>query len=67
MRALAYTNTFVYDAVGNRATPETAATVGYDTRDRLTFDGIATYTYDDNGNVLSKSEKRRTRGTSTIG
>ena len=59
--ALAYAKTFAYDAVGNRLSQATtgagAGTVPYtyDTRDRmLTSDG-SSYTYDTNGNELTKS------------
>jgi len=63
-----YGKTFAHDPVGNRLTQTTSGsggpgtptgpgTVGYsyDTRDRLLAGASATYTYDDNGNVVTKS------------
>src|SRR5262249_20171028 len=58
---LAYAKTFTYDAVGNRSTPTTTgagagtANCASDSRDRLTSESTASYTYDANGNELSKS------------
>jgi len=64
----AYSKTFTYDAVGNRLTEATSGTgapgtptapgvinYAYDTRDRLLTETSSSYTYDDNGNVVTRS------------
>jgi YD repeat-containing protein len=59
--ALTYAKTFTYDPVGNRIKQSTigsgegSITYVYDTRDRLTTETGRTYTYDANGNELTKS------------
>src|SRR5438309_675334 len=59
--ALSYAKTFTYDAVGNRKTQVTTGTGAasdayvYDSRDRLSSETGVTYTYDTNGNELTKS------------
>jgi RHS repeat-associated protein len=56
-----YTKTFAYDAVGNRLHQVTTGLGGatvdyaYDARDRLLTENGAPYTWDDNGNMLSKA------------
>jgi YD repeat-containing protein len=56
-----YSAAFTYDTVGNRLTQvTTGATPGevaytYDSRDRLLTEGRASYVWDANGNLLSKS------------
>lgn len=56
-----YTKTFTYDAVGNRWNQTTTgygeATVGYtyDDRDRLLTENATTYSWDENGNLISKT------------
>ena len=50
--------TYTYDDNGNRQTAETASgsvIANYDEQDRLTQYGNATYTYTDNGELLSKN------------
>jgi RHS repeat-associated protein len=52
------TESFGYDAVGNRvlrATDAGVETSVYDDNDRLLDDGTATYTWDDQGNLRSKT------------
>lgn len=57
--ALAYENAFTYDAVGNRLaqTKTAAGTINYtyDDRDRLLQEAAQAYTWDANGNLVSKS------------
>jgi RHS repeat-associated protein len=63
-----YTKTFTYDPVGNRLTEATSGgglpgtptapgviNYAYDTRDRLLTETSSSYTYDDNGNVVTRS------------
>jgi RHS repeat-associated protein len=61
---LGYNKTFVYDAVGNRqsqatsgpdAGPPGTVEYVYDDRDRLTFEGIGAYAWDENGNLVSRA------------
>ena len=57
--ALAYENTFTYDAVGNRTT-QTKTGMGaihyaYDERDRLLSEGAQAYAWDANGNLVTKA------------
>ena len=50
--------TYSYDDNGNRLTAETASgsiTANYDDQDRLTQYGTTTYTYTENGELLSKN------------
>ena len=46
-----------YDAVGNRTTSFLSATHTHDTANRLTDDDQFTYTYDANGNLATKTSK----------
>ncbi len=56
-----YGKTFGYDPVGNRQTQITtgagvaSVAYSYDSRDRMLTESGATYTWDDNGNLVSKS------------
>lgn len=58
---LSYANTFTYDPVGNRltqvktVTSTTPINYAYDARDRLLTENATTYTWDDNGNLRTKS------------
>jgi RHS repeat-associated protein len=59
--AVAYTASFSYDSVGNRQTQVRTGTAAvansysYDARDRMLSDGLASYAYDADGNLVSKS------------
>ena len=57
--ALAYENTFTYDAVGNRLTQTKTGVVAinyaYDERDRLLSEFLQAYTWDANGNLVTKA------------
>ncbi|KRT69831.1 MAG: YD repeat-containing protein [candidate division NC10 bacterium CSP1-5] len=48
---------FTYDPVGNRANSHLAAGQVYDAANRLLQDSNFTYTYDENGNLTSKTSK----------
>lgn len=48
------TETYSYDAVGNRTNSHLSATYGYQTFNRLTSTASATYSYYNNGNLVSK-------------
>jgi RHS repeat-associated protein len=58
---LVYENTFTYDPVGNRLTQITTGSGAgsidytYDTRDRLLDENTISYSWDNNGNLTSKS------------
>jgi RHS repeat-associated protein len=56
---LPFEKTFTYDAVGNRVSQvdsrRGATAYAYDERDRLLSEGSAAYTWDDNGNLISRS------------
>jgi YD repeat-containing protein len=44
------------DPVGNRLSSQLAATYSYNSSNEVTAAGTATYTYDDNGNTLTKTD-----------
>ena len=48
---------FTYDAVGNRVASHLSSTHVYDAANRLLEDSGFTYTYDANGNLITKTEK----------
>jgi len=50
-----------YDAVGNRTTSHLSPSYSYQPFNRLTSTTAATYTYDNNGNMLSKTDAAGTR------
>ncbi|HLO29547.1 MAG TPA: RHS repeat-associated core domain-containing protein [Anaerolineales bacterium] len=58
---LVYEKSFTYDPVGNRLEQETTSSgpsgidYSYDERDRLLTEGSTTYTWDDHGNLITKS------------
>jgi RHS repeat-associated protein len=52
---------YTYDAVGNRTASHLSATYGYQAVNKLTSTASATYTYNDNGNMLSKTDGSGTR------
>jgi RHS repeat-associated protein len=59
---LSYQNTFSYDPVGNRlaqvqmtGTTTTTLDYTYDARDRMLTENASTYTWDDNGNLVTRS------------
>jgi RHS repeat-associated protein len=47
---------YSYDAVGNRTASQLSATYGYQPFNKLTNTSSATYGYDNNGNVVSKTD-----------
>lgn len=47
---------YTYDAVGNRLSSSTSALLTYNTSNQLTVTGSASYVYDLNGNLTSKTE-----------
>ncbi len=47
---------YTYDPVGNRLSSQLAATYSYNSSNEVTAAGTATYTYDDNGNTLTKTD-----------
>jgi len=47
---------YTYDAVGNRTASHLSATYGYQPFNRLTGTASATYSYDSNGNLISKTD-----------
>lgn len=49
-----------YDAVGNRAASHLSASYGYQPFNRLTSTADATYTYDNNGSLISKANAEGT-------
>lgn len=53
-----------YDAVGNRTSSHLSATYGYQAVNKLTSTASATYTYNNNGNTLSKTDGSGTRNFS---
>jgi RHS repeat-associated protein len=52
--------TYTYDADGNRTHVNGVEVASYDDQDRLTAYGSATYQYNDNGELLSKTESSLT-------
>lgn len=54
---LTATETYAYDAVGNRTSSHLATGQAYDAANRLLEDSSFTYTYDTNGNLASKRDK----------
>ncbi|MGI8836313.1 MAG: Ig-like domain-containing protein [Pyrinomonadaceae bacterium] len=48
--------TYAYDGVGNRTSSHKSATYGYQPVNRLTDTATASYLYDNNGNMISKSD-----------
>lgn len=53
-----------YDAVGNRTSSHLSATYGYQALNKLASTASASYTYDNNGNLLSKTDGSGTRTSS---
>jgi RHS repeat-associated protein len=53
-----------YDGVGNRTSSHLSATYGYQALNKLTSTTSASYTYDNNGNLLSKTDGSGTRTSS---
>ena len=49
--------TFTYDPVGNRISSHLSLSYRYDVANRLLEDDLFTYTYDFNGNLVTKTEK----------
>src|SRR5437899_8016220 len=47
---------YSYDAVGNRTASHLSATYGYQVFNKLTTTASATYSYDNNGNLISKTD-----------
>ena len=47
---------YAYDAVGNRTASHLSATYGYQTFNKLTSTATTTYSYDNNGNLISKTD-----------
>ena len=47
---------YAYDRVGNREDPGNAATYGYDANNRITVGQGLTYTFDADGNLLTRSD-----------
>ena len=57
------TENYSYDAVGNRTASHRSASYGYQPINKLTSTANATYSYDNNGNLLSKTDSS---GTTTF-
>ncbi|HVS81147.1 MAG TPA: hypothetical protein VHE60_05395 [Pyrinomonadaceae bacterium] len=57
------TENYSYDSVGNRTASHLSASYGYQPFNKLTSTANATYTYDNNGNVISKTDAS---GTTTF-
>ncbi len=49
------TESYTYDAVGNRTASHLSASYSYQPFNKLTSTGSAAYTYDNNGNLISKT------------
>lgn len=47
---------YVYDSVGNRTSSQLSASYGYQPFNRLTNTATASYSYDTNGNLISKTD-----------
>jgi RHS repeat-associated protein len=62
LTSASYTNplqpneTYAYDAVGNRTSSQLSASYGYQPFNRLTNTSTASYSYDSNGNLTSKTD-----------
>jgi YD repeat-containing protein len=54
------TEAYTYDAVGNRLSSVAVSSYSYDGSNELLNAGPASYTYDDNGNVLAKTDSTGT-------
>jgi len=52
------TESYTYDAVGNRTASHLSPTYGYQAFNKLTSTVSATYTYDNNANVISKTDSQ---------
>jgi RHS repeat-associated protein len=50
------TESYTYDAVGNRTASHLSASYAYEPFNKLTSTANATYSYDSNGNVISKTD-----------
>ncbi len=55
---------YAYDGVGNRTSSHLSASYGYQPFNKLTSSATATYNYDNNGNLISKTD---VSGTTTFG
>lgn len=55
---------YTYDAVGNRTSSHLSGTYGYQGFNKLTSSVTATYNYDNNGNLLAKTDGSGTRNFS---
>lgn len=51
---------YTYDPVGNRLTSQSVSNYAYNSSNELTTGGSASYTYDDNGNTLTKTDSTGT-------
>jgi len=49
------TESYTYDAVGNRTASHLSASYSYQPFNKLTSTASAAYTYDNNGNLISKT------------
>ncbi len=62
LTAASYTNplqpneNYAYDAVGNRTSSQLSASYGYQPFNRLTNTSTASYSYDSNGNLISRTD-----------
>ncbi len=52
--------TYTYDSVGNRTSSQRSATYSYQPVNRLTATSTASYLYDNNGNMITKSDSTGT-------
>jgi RHS repeat-associated protein len=55
------TESYSYDAVGNRLTSQAMSSYSYNVSNELTATSAASFTYDNNGNTLSKTDATGTR------
>lgn len=60
------TETFTYDAVGNRLTSHLSSSYQYNEANRLTQDARFTYSYDADGNLTTKLERAPGRTTTFV-
>ena len=51
---------YSYDGIGNRTTSHLSATHSYQAFNKLTSTATASYSYDNNGNLLTKTDSQRT-------